>query len=152
MDLAIGKHFPIAFYSPQHLSLYIYINYDKKENEMAKTNLKIFTENIEPKTIKDIVRRLSYNESDVDQMPVQHFYHVSVSADEIRSLISELEVSDSNDEIDLTGDLYAELCLYVYSEKDYKTEILITDGNNQQEWYYVDRQFSNADELLQLIP
>jgi hypothetical protein len=74
-----------------------------------------------------------------------------MSADEIRVLINELEVSDDNNEIDLTNDLHAELCLYVYSERDYKTELLITDGNGQQEWYYVDRQFTNADDLLKLV-
>ena len=142
-------------------------NMHKKENVLGKVITKwmdgIFSaeyvahENIKYEitsntTIKDIIHKISYNESDTDQVPVQHFYHVDMSADELRSFISELEISDDNDEIDLTGDLYAELCLYVYSEKDYKTELIITDGNNQQEWYYVDRQFSNADELLQLIP
>ena len=45
-----------------------------------------------------------------------------------------------------------ELCLTIYAQHDFKLEACCTDTNNEQYWIELNKQFTNADKFIQMIP
>lgn len=45
-----------------------------------------------------------------------------------------------------------ELCLTIYAQHDFKLEACCIDTINEHYWVEINKQFTNADEFIQMIP
>lgn len=94
--------------------------------------------------------KITFNEIDDTDKPLQVFYNYDVTQTEIEELVEEYA---DEDEVPRGMYLYGiELCLTIYSARDFKLEGVVTNDNNEQFWFELDKQFTNADEFIQLIP
>lgn len=94
--------------------------------------------------------KITFNEIDNTDKPLQVFYNYDVTQTEIEQLIEEYATED-----EVPRGMYLcgiELCLSIYSSHDFKLEAVCTNDNNEQFWFELDKQFANADEFIQLIP
>lgn len=94
--------------------------------------------------------KISFNEIDDTDKPLQVFYNYDATQTEIENLVEEYATED-----EVPRGMYLcgiELCLSIYSSSDFKLEAVCTNDNNEQFWFELDTQFSNADEFIQLIP
>ena len=94
--------------------------------------------------------KITFNEIDDTDKPLQVFYNYDATQTEIEKLVEEYATED---EVPRGMYLYGiELCLIIYSARDFKLEGVVTNDNNEQFWFELDKQFRNADEFIQLIP
>lgn len=94
--------------------------------------------------------KITFNEIDDTDKPLQVFYNYDATQTEIEKLVEEYATED---EVPRGMYLYGiELCLTIYSARDFKLEGVVTNDNNEQFWFEFDKQFTNADEFIQLIP
>lgn len=94
--------------------------------------------------------KITFNEIDDTDKPLQVFYNYNLSRKEIEEFVEEYATVDEVPRgIYLCG---IELCLSIYSSHDFKLEAVITNDNAEQFWIEVDKQFTNADKFIQIIP
>lgn len=94
--------------------------------------------------------KLSFNEIDNDDIPVQVFYGYSLNKDQINTFLAEYATCE---EVPEGVSVQAiEICLSVYTQGDYKLEACCTDTDIEQYWVTIAEQFSCADQFFQLIP
>ena len=94
--------------------------------------------------------KITFNEIDDTNKPLQVFYNYDATQTEIEKLVEEYATED-----EVPRGMYLhgiELCLTIYSARDFKLEGVVTNDNNEQFWFELDKQFRNADEFIQLIP
>ena len=94
--------------------------------------------------------KITFNEIDDTDKPLQVFYNYDATQTEIEKLVEEYATED-----EVPRGMYLhgiELCLTIYSARDFKLEGVVTNDNNEQFWFELDKQFTNADEFIQLIP
>lgn len=93
--------------------------------------------------------KITFNEIDDTDKPLQVFYNYDATQTEIEKLVEEYATED-----EVPRGMYLhgiELCLTIYSARDFKLEGVVTNDNNEQFWFELDKQFTNADEFIQLI-
>lgn len=94
--------------------------------------------------------KITFNEVDDSERPLQIFYNYDLSQNGIEEFI---ERYATEDDIPKEASICnVELCLTIYSESDFKLEGCCTDTENDQYWVDVDYMFTNADEFISLIP
>lgn len=93
--------------------------------------------------------KIVFNEID-NEKPLQIFYEYNLSQSEIGNFLEEYTTVDEVPEGISVKNI--ELCMTVYSSHDFKLEAFCTGTNNEQYWVELDKQFTNADEFIQLIP
>lgn len=94
--------------------------------------------------------KITFNEIDDTDKPLQVFYNYDLTQTEIRELVEEYAAED-----EVPRGMYLcsiELCLSIYSRNDFKLEAVCNNDNAEQFWFELNKQFSNADKLIQLIP
>lgn len=93
--------------------------------------------------------KISFNELDTDK-PLQAFYNYDLEESKIDSFLEEYAIFE---EIPKDVSIQKlELCLTIYAQHDFKLEACCTDTNNEQHWVELNKQFTNADEFICLIP
>lgn len=93
--------------------------------------------------------RIGFNELDTDE-PLQAFYNYDLKESEIDDFLEECAIFE---EIPKGVHIQKiELCLTIYAQHDLKLEACCTDTNNEQYWIEINKQFTNADEFISLIP
>ena len=95
-------------------------------------------------------RKITFNEIDDTDKPLQVFYNYDLSQKEINEwLANEVTCEEIPEEITIVG---TELCLTIFSRHDFKLEAVCTSDGGSQYWIELDNQFTNADEFIQMIP
>lgn len=90
--------------------------------------------------------KITFNELDDTNDPVQIFYNYDLRENEIDDFLEECATVDEVPEN--TSIQKVELCLTIYTRYDFKLEACCTDANNNQYWIDINEQFANADEFL----
>lgn len=94
--------------------------------------------------------KITFNEIDDTDKPLQVFYNYDVSQEEINEwLANEVACAEIPEEITIVA---IELCLTIFSRHDFKLEAVCTSDWGSQYWIELEYQFTNADEFLQMIP
>lgn len=94
--------------------------------------------------------KIVLNELDDTDKPLQAFYNYDLEQDEIDDFLEEYAtVEEVPEGVSIQK---IELCLTLYSKYDFKLEACCTDIDNNQYWVELNMQFTNADELIRLIP
>lgn len=94
--------------------------------------------------------RITFNEMDNTDKPLQVFYNYDVEQTEIEELVEEYA-----DEDEVPRGVYLcgiELALTIYSRNDFKLEGVVSNDNAEEFWFELNKQFRSADEFIQLIP
>ena len=95
-------------------------------------------------------RKITFNEIDDTDKPLQAFYNYDLSREEIEDFVEKYATED-----EVPRGMYLfniELCLSIYSAHDFKLEAVVTNDNAEQFWIEISKQFTNADEFIQMIP
>jgi hypothetical protein len=94
--------------------------------------------------------KITFNELDNTDKPLQAFYNYDLKESEIDSFLEEYAtVEEVPEGVSIQK---VELCLTIYAQYDFKLEACCTDTNNEQYWVEINKQFTNADEFIQMIP
>jgi len=94
--------------------------------------------------------KISFNELDTDNKPLQAFYNYDLKESEIDDFLEEYAtVEEVPEGISVQK---VKLRLTIYAQHDFKLEACCTDTNNEQYWVELNKQFTNADEFIQMIP
>lgn len=94
--------------------------------------------------------KITFNEIDDTEMPIQVFYNYDVTQTKIEELVEQYaEENEVPRGMCLCG---IELVLNIYSKNDFKLEAVCSNDNGEQFWFELDKQFRNVDEFVQLIP
>lgn len=94
--------------------------------------------------------KITFNELDDTDKPLQAFYNYDLKESEIDSFLEEYAtVEEVPEGVSIQK---VELCLTIYAQHDFKLEACCTDTDNNQYWVELKSQFTNADELISLIP
>lgn len=94
--------------------------------------------------------KITFNELDDTDKPLQAFYNYDLKESEIDSFLEEYAtVEEVPEGVSIQK---VELCLTIYAQHDFKLEACCTDTNNEQYWVEINKQFTNADEFIQMIP
>lgn len=94
--------------------------------------------------------KISFNEIDDTDKPLQVFFNYDLSETEIYDLVDEYATEDEVPKGMILCSI--ELLLSIYSRNDFKLEAVVNNDNGEQFWFELNKQFSNADEFIQLIP
>ena len=95
-------------------------------------------------------QKIIFNELDNTNIPVQVFYGYDLKGKEIEEVLNEYAtVEEVPEGVSIRK---IELCLNIYEKHDFKLEACCTDEINNQYWIEINQQFTNADELIHLIP
>lgn len=90
--------------------------------------------------------KISFNELDNDAFPTMAFFNYDALENEIAELV---ENYASEDEVPKGTEITnIELGLSIFSSHDFKLEAFCNDNYS----FELDKQFSNADELIAMIP
>ena len=94
--------------------------------------------------------KITFNELDDTDKPLQSFYNYDLKESEIEDFLEEYATIEEVPEgVSIQK---VELCLTIYAQNDFKLEACCTDTNNEQYWVEINKQFTNADEFIQMIP
>ena len=94
--------------------------------------------------------KITFNEIDDTDKPLQVFYNYDLTQTEIEELIEEYATEDEvPKEVSIVG---IELCLTIFARHDFKLEAICTSDAGEQFWVELHNQFTNADEFVSLIP
>ena len=93
--------------------------------------------------------KIAFNEVD-NENPLQVFYGYDLTQSEIDKFLEEYATCEEVPEGVSIQNI--ELCLTIYSQHDFKLEACCTSADNEQYWVEINKQFTNADEFIQLIP
>lgn len=94
--------------------------------------------------------KITFNELDNTDKPLQAFYNYDLKESEINDFLEECAtVEEVPEGIHIQK---VELCLTIYARHDFKLEACCIDTNNEQYWVEINKQFTNADEFICLIP
>lgn len=94
--------------------------------------------------------KITFNELDNTDKPLQVFYNYDLKENDINDFLEEYAtIEEVSEGVSIQK---IELCLTVYSQHDFKLEACCTDTNNEQYWVELNKQFTNADEFIQMIP
>ena len=94
--------------------------------------------------------KVTFNELDDTDKPLQVFYNYDLEQSEIDDLLREYAtVEEIPEGVSVQK---VELCLTIYARHDFKLEACCTDTDNNQYWIELDTQFTDADKLISLIP
>lgn len=94
--------------------------------------------------------KIAFNEMDNTDKPLQVFYNYNLKENEINDFLEEcVTIEEVPKDISIKE---VELCLTIYAKHDFKLEACCTDTNNKQHWVEITKQFTNADEFIELIP
>lgn len=94
--------------------------------------------------------KITFNELDDTDKPLQAFYNYDLKESEIDIFLEEYAtVEEVPEGVSIQK---VELCLTIYAQHDFKLEACCTDTNNEQYWVEINKQFTNADEFIQMIP
>ena len=94
--------------------------------------------------------KITFNELDATDKPLHAFYNYDLKENEIDSFLEEYTtVEEVPEGVSVQK---VELCLTIYAQHDVKLEACCTDTNNEQYWVEINKQFTNADEFIQMIP
>lgn len=94
--------------------------------------------------------KISFNELDNTDRPLQVFYNYNLKGSEINDFLEEYAtVEEVPEGVSIQK---VELCLTIYARHDFKLEACCTDTENNQYWVELNKQFTNADEFISLIP
>ena len=94
--------------------------------------------------------KITFNELDDTDKPLQAFYNYDLKESEIDDFLEEYATIEEVPEgVSIQK---VELCLTIYTQHDFKLEACCTDTNNEQYWVELNKQFTNADEFIQMIP
>lgn len=94
--------------------------------------------------------KITFNEIDNTETPVQIFYNYNAAQKEIEELVEQYA-----EENEVPRGMYLcgiELVLNIYSKNDFKLEAVCSNDNGEQFWFEINKKFRNADEFIQLIP
>lgn len=94
--------------------------------------------------------KITFNELDDTDKPLQAFYNYDLKESEIENFLEEYTTIEEVPEG--VSVQKVELCLTIYTQQDFKLEACCTDINNEQYWVEINKQFTNADEFIQMIP
>lgn len=94
--------------------------------------------------------KITFNELDNTDKPLQAFYNYDLKESEIENFLEEYATIEEVPEG--VSVQKVELCLNIYTQQDFKLEACCTDTNNEQYWVEINKQFTNADEFIQMIP
>ena len=94
--------------------------------------------------------KITFNELDDTDKPLQAFYNYDLKESEIDDFLEEYATIEEVPEG--VSVQKVELCLTIYIHHDFKLEACCTDTNNEQYWIEINKQFTNADEFIQMIP
>ena len=94
--------------------------------------------------------KITFNELDDTDKPLQAFYNYDLKESEIDDFLEEYAtVEEVPEGVSIQK---AELCLTIYAQHDFKLEACCIDTNNEQYLIEINKQFTNADEFIQMIP
>lgn len=94
--------------------------------------------------------KISFNELDDTDKPLQVFYNYDLQKNEIDDFLEEYAtVEEIPEGVSIQK---IELCLTIYEKHDFKLEACCTDTENNQYWVELNTWFTNADEFINLIP
>ena len=94
--------------------------------------------------------KITFNELDDIDKPLQAFYNYDLKESEIDDFLEEYAtVEEVPEGVSIQK---VELCLTIYAQHDFKLEACCTDTNNEQYWVEINKQFTNANEFIQMIP
>lgn len=94
--------------------------------------------------------RITFNEIDDTDKPLQVFYNYDLSQEEIDEwLANGFTCKEIPKGITIVG---IELCLTIFSRHDFKLEMVCTSDGENKYWIELEDQFTNADEFIQMIP
>lgn len=94
--------------------------------------------------------KISFNELDDIDKPLQVFYNYDLKESEINDFLEEYAtVEEVPEGVSIRK---IKFCLTIYARHDFKLEACCTDTENNQYWIELNSQFTNADEFISLIP
>lgn len=94
--------------------------------------------------------KISFNELDDTDKPLQAFYNYNLKENEIDDFMEEYATGEEVPEgVSIQK---VELCLTIYARHDFKLEACCADTKNNQYWVELNSQFTNADDFVQMIP
>lgn len=94
--------------------------------------------------------KITFNELDDTDKPLHVFYNYDLKESEIEDFLEEYAtVEEVPEGVSIQK---IELCLTIYEQHDFKLEACCIDTNNEQYWVELNKQFTNADEFIQMIP
>jgi hypothetical protein len=89
------------------------------------------------------ITKLSFNEMDNTETPLQFFFNYNVTDAEKQDFISDISHDEKCTNI--------EVCLDMYSNDDWKLEAIIDYESGKQEWIDINEAFHSATEYLEII-
>ena len=94
--------------------------------------------------------KITFNELDDTDKPLHAFFNYDLKENEIDDFLEAYaKVEEVPEGVYIQK---VELCLTIYARHDFKLEACCTDTDNNQYWVELKSQFTNADELISLIP
>lgn len=93
--------------------------------------------------------KITFNELDDTDKPLQVFYNYDLKGSEIADFLEEYA---TDEEVPEGASIQkVELCLTIYTRHDFKLEACCV-GTGDQYWVELNKQFTNAEEFISLIP
>ena len=93
--------------------------------------------------------KISFNECDKDEIPVQFFFSYDMSIDDLDTFrayyIDEEDIPDDKEIIKI------ELCLTMFSENDFKLEAVCNLDDGSQEWVELWDKVHNIDGFSEVL-
>lgn len=92
--------------------------------------------------------KISFNEMDNDEVPLQFFFNYNLSADELDTFLAyNTTDEDISEDKNVTS---LEICVCMFSEYDWKVQLICTLDDNSQEWVDL-LDVDECDEFIEII-